>query len=286
MLNQTNIDAAGNFFKSINIRLDITHPERFAHFHPTKRNTRIIRAVVLGEPSPASIIVAAYGSGKSLAAGAAAMLVRNDEPSHDTLSTITGRIASVDQGLGETLAERAKLKTRGLSIVLEGKESDVVGEIFRQAKERFSSLRRPRNHQGNILKILEAIWRKAGEEDCDHIAILWDEFGRHLEALSSSGNTEKLLLVQQMSEWASRKKLPTVTLGLVLHQSFLHYADNLSQSARGDWKKIEGRFGTVHYVEDSREMYELIGSVVRQIIGGGVEGISPSANLKNKPKKH
>ena len=98
---------------------------------------------------------------------------------------------------------------------------------------------------------------------------MWDEFGRYLEALSASGNTEELLLVQQISEWASRKKLPSVTFILILHQGFLRYADNLSQSTRGDWKKIEGRFDTIHYVEDSREMYELIASVVRQLRGGG-----------------
>ena len=265
MLNRTNTDAAENFFKSINVRLDITHPERFAHFHPTKRNTRIIRSMLFGEPSPASIIVAAYGSGKSLAAGMTAMLVRNDEPSRDTLSTITERIALVDRDLGETLAARVELRTRGLAIVLEGNVSDMASEIFRQAKERFSSFRRPRNHRGDIIKILEAVWRKADEEGCDHIAILWDEFGRHLEALSASGNTEELLLVQRISEWVSRKGHPAVTFGLILHQSFLHYADNLSQSARGDWKKIEGRFSTVHYVEDSREMYELISSVVMQL---------------------
>jgi len=274
MLNQTNIDAAENFFKSINIRLDIKHPERFAHFHPTKRNARVIRAAVLGEPSPASIVVAAYGSGKSLAAGVAAVLVRNDELSRDILYAITERIASVDQDLRDILVARAELKTRGLSIVLEGNESDIADEIFRQAKERFPSLRRPRNHQGNIIKILEAIWHKSSEEDCDHIAILWDEFGRHLEALAASGKTEELLLVQQMSEWVSRKKLPTVTLGLILHQSFLHYADNLSQSARGDWKKIEGRFTPVHYVEDSREMYELIASIVRQLSEGSANNKS------------
>lgn len=268
MLNRANTDAAENFFKSINVRLDITHPERFAHFHPTKRNTQIIRSILLGEPSPASIIVAAYGSGKSLTAGAAAMLVRNDEMSRDTLSTITERIAMVDRELGETLVARVELRVRGLVIVLEGNESDIASEIFRQTKECLSSIRRPRNHRGDILKILEAVWRKAGEEGCDHIAILWDEFGRHLEALSTLGNTEDLLLVQRISEWASRKKHPSVSFGLILHQSFLHYADNLSQSARGDWKKIEGRFSTVHYVEDSREMYELISSVVIQLGGG------------------
>ena len=271
MLNLVDNNSTENFFKSINIRLDIDYPDRFAHFHPTTRNIRIIKAVILGEPSPASTVVASYGSGKSLAAGAAAMLVRNDKSSCDILSEMIGRIDLIDWELGEMLKRRTHLESRGLTIVLEGYEPDISGEIFRQAKEEISSLRHPRNHRGNLLKTLEVIWSKAKEKNCDRIAILWDEFGRHLEALNASGNTEELLLVQQISEWASRKSLPSVTFILILHQAFLRYADNLSQSTRAEWKKIEGRFSTVHSVEDSREIYELIASVVRQLkgIGGG-----------------
>lgn len=280
MLNQGKNGTAENFFKSINIRFDIPHPERFSHFHPTKNNVRIIRALTSGEPSPASMIVAAYGSGKSLAAGTAALIVRNDETARTVLSEIAERVGMVDSALGDVLAHRLKLKARGLSIVLEGYEPDVASEIFTQAKERFVSLRRPRNHRDDVVKILESIWEKAREEDLDCIAILWDEFGRHLEALASSGNTEELLLVQRLSEWASRKEDPAVTLGLILHQSFLHYADNLSQTARSGWKKIEGRFDTVRYVEDSREMYELVASVVKRLRGGGK--LKPSARQFEK----
>lgn len=284
MLNQGQNGTAENFFKSINIRLDVPHPERFSHFHPTKNNVRIIRALTLGEPSPASMIVAAYGSGKSLAAGTAALIVRNDEVARAVLSSIIARVGLVDGGLGVAFAERVNLKTRGMSIVLEGYEPDMSNEIFAQAKERVSSIRRPRNHGGDVIKILESVWGKAVEEGFDRITILWDEFGRHLEALASSGNTEELLSVQRVSEWASRKDSPSVTLGLILHQSFLHYADNLSQTARSGWKKIEGRFDTVHYFEDSREMYELVASVVKKLRGGVEPRLSPRQFEKQSDK--
>ena len=280
MLNQGKNGTAEDFFKSINVRLDIPHPERFSHFHPTRNNIRIIRALTLGEPSPASMIVAAYGSGKSLAAGVGASIVRNDETARGFLSEIANRVGFVDSDLGDAFADRVRLGTQGLSIVLEGYEPDMANEIFAQAKERIPSLRRPRNHGGDVVKILESVWGRAMEEGFDRIAILWDEFGRHLEALASSGNTEELLLVQRVSEWASRKDSPQVTLGLILHQSFLHYADNLSQTARSGWKKIEGRFDAVHYVEDSREMYELIASVVKKLRGGG--GSKPSSRQFEK----
>ncbi len=275
MLNQVNSNIKENFFKSINIRLDTDHPERFAHFHPTAKNTRIIKAIVSGDPSPTSMIVAAYGSGKSLAAGVAAMLIENDRQADDVISAITVRIASVDRKLGNFLAERVELNSQGMSIFLEGHEPHVSDEIFRQSKKRFPSLRHPRNHARNTINMLEAVWRRAASENLDRLTILWDEFGRHLEALADLADTKELLLVQQISEWSSRKNSPSVTFGLIMHQNFLNYADDLSQSMRESWKKIEGRFNTIHCVEDSKEMYQLIASIVSQLRnrereGGGV----------------
>jgi len=36
----------------------------------------------------------------------------------------------------------------------------------------------------------------------------------------------------------------------------------MSQSARNEWTKIEGRFKTIQYVDDSKETYELIANVI------------------------
>lgn len=271
MLHHEKNRTSESFFRSINVRLDVSYPERFSHFHPTGNNVRVIKALALGKPSPASMIVAAYGSGKSLTAGAAALLVENLEEvrGRGVVSEITERVKLVDGDLGGAFEKRVRTGARGMPIILEGHKPDVVGEIFSQARERMPSLRRPRNHGNDVVKILEAVWKKAGEEGCDRVAILWDEFGCHLEALAASGNSEDLLSVQRISEWAARKTGPSVTVGLILHQSFLHYADNLSQTARNGWRKIEGRFDTVHYIEDSREIYELVASVVGKFRGGG-----------------
>ena len=53
-------------FKSINIHDDVGHPARFSHYHPTSRSVPLISAV-LGHK--ATMVIASYGSGKSLSAG-------------------------------------------------------------------------------------------------------------------------------------------------------------------------------------------------------------------------
>ena len=54
----------------------------------------------------------------------------------------------------------------------------------------------------------------------------------------------------------------------MLHQGILHYAGSLSQVARNEWIKIEGRFNTLQYVDDSEQIYKLIGTVVRGRFSG------------------
>ena len=53
-------------------------------------------------------------------------------------------------------------------------------------------------------------------------------------------------------------------LVLLLHRSLLGYAAALPSGLRREWAKIEGRFETLQYLDDSTELYELIGSLVRE----------------------
>ena len=258
------IGTTDRFFKSVSLLLDRDHPERFSHFYPTKKSTQVIQAVLDGKPAEASMVVAAYGSGKSLAAGIATMAVENSSSARKDLSVIGERLAAVDKQLSATVETRIKSRTHGLAIVLEGHQPDLAGAIIEQAKQQLRYFREPRRHNGEILHILDAISQRAHTQGRDRISIIWDEFGRHLETLASSGHAEVLSEVQQIAEWASRQDEPTATFTVLLHQTFFHYVGNLSQAARNSWRKIEGRFGLVRYVEDSREMYELIASVIEQ----------------------
>lgn len=253
----------GRFFKSVNLRLDSRHPDRFAHFQPTSKNAHVISSIIRGEPDPSSIIVASYGSGKSLSAGTAALIVENDPKARKQLKALAGSISAVDKKLGKFVTARTADKKRGLSIILEGFQDNLAYGLLSQAKERVKYLRAPKS--SDPLLSLDAIAERARKQKMDRIAIIWDEFGEHLESLVSKGKAESLLSVQQVAEWVARQKNPGASLTLLLHQNLFQYAGNLSQAARASWRKIEGRFGSIRYVEDSNEIYGLIASVVSEL---------------------
>ena len=114
------------------------------------------------------------------------------------------------------------------------------------------------------IELLVAVRDKARAAGCDRIVILWDEFGRHIESLISEGRSAALSEIQLLAECVSRSTAIPVTLGLLLHQELLQYASNSPASVRAEWRKIEGRFQTIQYIDDSKEIYRLLSEVVSE----------------------
>lgn len=244
------------FLRSVSLGLDLAAPSRFAHFRPTPKSAQVIRAVVEGVPSPATIVVAAYGSGKSLAAGFTCLALNGVAGSEPLVGGVLSRLSEFAPELAASLKGM-----RGLAVALEGAQDDLGGALISAASDSLGvEIARP-VRQG-IVVILDAIAAAANARGLGRVAIVWDEFGRHLEALASEGRAHELMQLQQAAEWAARQEAPTATLTLLMHQGFFHYSGGLSQAARSAWRKVEGRFGSVRFVDDSREMHRLVASVV------------------------
>lgn len=256
-------ETTDRFLRSINLHLDRVHPERLIHWRPTRKGTQVLQAIAESKPTAAAMVVAAYGSGKSLAAACAALLVENNEIARNTLETLARRLEAVNPALGQTARNRLYNGGRGCVLVLEGYQPELTSALATEGRARLGPLAGGKTvHKGGVLALLNAIATTATNQGLDRIAIIWDEFGQHLEGLAQDGRAEELAAIQQIAEWAARQSTPAVTFTLILHQSFFNYAGNLSHAARSGWRKIEGRFATLRFVEDSQEMYELIASVI------------------------
>ncbi|RUX48290.1 hypothetical protein EOA33_15975, partial [Mesorhizobium sp. M4A.F.Ca.ET.050.02.1.1] len=234
-------------YRSVNIRDDLGHPERLAHYHPTSRSAPIIGAVL---KSAATMVIASYGSGKSLAAGIGALAAANSPDNREFLQSVASRIASVDPALGEFIAERSMSSQRGKAVALSGYVRDLAASM---------SAALGLGPCETVRKAVNAIRRMP---DTDRVAIVWDEFGRHLEGLVMDGRARDLDALQELSELVVRPSGPSISLTLLLHQNVLAYAQNLNQTSRSEWRKIEGRFDQMRFVEDSQELYGLISGIV------------------------
>ena len=258
------------YFRSINICFDIPHPERISHFQPTAKSIGLINSLLGYENDKAFFIVAPYGSGKSLTATYLANVIENRKQSGDVLGIIADKVKKINEVCGLSLQNRLEQGSKGLVIPIIGTVENLpltIQEALSGSFKRIGisgksiGLEKPVQNFSDILSLLRRIEKKADKLGINSITILWDEFGRHLEFIVDSGNSKELDAVQQLAEYVSRSKLH-FTLGLMLHQGLLNYARNVSQTVRTEWKKIEGRFETIQYVDDSKEMYSLIGEVI------------------------
>lgn len=238
--------------RSVSLADDLREPSRLAHFRPTRRGLPIVRAVM--KPGAATLVVAPYGSGKSLAAGVAALGVRNDSVAHGIVAPMLPRIAAIDLALEARMAERMQSDRRGAVLTLTGHVPDLAAALAAC----LGMVDPPPSLDG----VLDLLGR---HRSADHLAIVWDEFGRHLEGLVGAGRARDLGVVQRLAEWSARAAAPSASLSLLLHQDLLAYATRLNQTAQSEWRKVEGRFAQVRYVEDSREIYALVADLVSEI---------------------
>lgn len=259
--------------RSINLRYDAGHPERIAHFQPTAKSVLLIRALSAQEAERAFFVVAPYGSGKSLTATYLLHLIENRVDSATALKAIGKRLAEVSPELGQFAAKRLRRKRQsGLTLALHGHCPSLSQSLQSAAVEAMTRLklngdaRRLRESRcvnlDQAIELLNEVKRRAPKLGLDRILIIWDEFGRHIESLVAEGRPAALVEIQTLAEFVSRSRRVPMTLGLLLHQGLLRYAGNMPQSIRAEWTKIEGRFHTIQYLDDSKELYRLIGEVV------------------------
>lgn len=263
-----------SFLRSINLAFDIDVPERIAHFQPTSKSAILFSSILGLRKSRAFLVIAPYGSGKSITSTAAIHLLENRADSQTTLKEISQRWRGVDSNLYSFSKERLELKgsSRGLALTISGYAPNLSSALitslraslarggFRQS-ERF--LKKLNNLTvTEVLRAIADFLPKLIQQGVDRIAIVWDEFGRHLEGIVESGETASLDDVQVLAEFASRYFTVPLTFTVLMHQSLLNYAINLPQSSKREWKKIEGRFESIQYIDDSKEIYKLVSKII------------------------
>lgn len=254
--------------RSINLVYDAENPTAIAHFRPTSKSVALIRFILGLEQERACLVVAPYGSGKSITAEYSLHAVENRPESAEALKAVGERLVSTDPDLAAQIDSRRQARGRGLVLALHGGCSSLPDALREAARAAFlrlgmnPSARRVVRGTGisaeEVGGIADQIVKETTANGLDRVAIIWDEFGRHLSSAVTEGRTASLVDVQTLAEYCSRSVAVPVTFSLLLHQSLLNYAGSVSQVVRTELKKVEGRFRILAYVDDSKEMYGLI----------------------------
>ena len=271
--------------RSINVTLDSAAPQRIAHFVPTTKSARLVRSWLRPEQASCSFVVAPYGTGKSLTATFFIQVVENLHESGEVLGRIAERFGAVDGELRDDLRSRIGseqmplIAGHGATVALSGFQPHLPNAVKRSLIESLrrtgnrkvaaAASRRPADSMDELVALLSAVRDRYCPDPIDRLAIVWDEFGRHLEELVLRGRAGDLSDVQMLAEFCARTRRAPTTFALLLHQGLIRYAANTSVTVQREWKKIEGRFETVQFVDDSKELYQLVSRIVRDLRSSG-----------------
>ena len=269
--------SSDQILRSINIVFDADAPDRIAHFFPTTKTIGLLRRLLTDTNSSGRFVVAPYGSGKSLLASFYQQVIENREEAISVLRPVIDRIQDIDEDLFRVIEDRTRpddmFRQSGLVIPLTGYipnlpealHSGLHASLIRLGKEEIAEevAHFECGTMDEVIDLLTHIREKhSGGDKFDHLDVLWDEFGRHLEELTVRGEAHRLNELQLMSEFAVRSRRFRMQLVLFLHQSLMHYATNVPQSVIHEWKKVEGRFETHQFVDDSKEIIALAARVI------------------------
>lgn len=255
------------FFKSISLTEDFSVPLRASHYRPTSKSIDILRAIMGMSGSQATSVVATYGSGKSIAAMVASLLVEATPEKIEALEPAYRRLLKFAPEIAGWMEGRLERGRHGAVITLSGYVPDLptaIGEAIGL------------DEVHTMAEALRSLEKHLGHTKSDRLAIVWDEFGRHLETLAGRGRAEDLAQLQDLAEWITRRKTPPATLTLLLHQDFHRYSGRLGQADQSGWRKIEGRFDILRIIEDSDEIYDLIADVAQELTQTGRPRVSGS----------
>lgn len=90
------------------------------------------------------------------------------------------------------------------------------------------------------------------------IVILWDEFGRFLEARTGEPWGTDAALLQDFAETCNRSGAGQLHLILIAHKELGQYASHLPPEYQQEWERIAGRFSSLDISGDPEVSYRLI----------------------------
>lgn len=270
---QIRIQAA--FSRSINIARDSESLDLVRSYLPTSRALAAltqIAAGICGEPSSRALaLIGPYGSGKSAFALFLGALLSS------TGSPLQQAAFATLSGVEPALAERIRLTVtapRGfMRIQINGIPDSLVRQLLLAlaiAAERhalaptlINHLREAANPGTAMDRVLELIgqvqtaWAGAGGGG---VLIEIDELGKFLEFESYHPQYREIHLLQLLAEQAAEVSAVPLHLVVMLHQSFEHYSGRLGTHLRDEWQKVQGRFGTLAFLEPAEQSLRVVGA--------------------------
>ena len=269
-------------YRSVNLLLDQEDSTILGTYIPTLKSTTILDLLLHSltdkRQEKANVIIAPYGSGKSTLLLLWSSLLERSSSWKRNEAVILRSIDEISKDLVQSIKEFRKRTKPYLVVRFSGDclnlQESYVDQLRLSLKKFDPSLRRLATklrdphlkHDSNkAIQLFLEIAGQLSNHGYQGIYFIHDEFGKVLEHFGNQSNQADLFFTQALAEACNRTKSAELNLLISLHQGFSQYANKLPSHIRSEWTKVEGRFRQTAFIEDSDQVYDLIGNAVRSI---------------------
>ncbi len=286
------VNVQGQFRRSVHLERDFYSEEPNEGYIVTAKARellgRVIDALNASVAQRAWSVTGPYGGGKSAFALFLAGLLRGDSALHERLGAtdpdLAARARDVIGGpfcpvlvVGSREALVPAL-LRGLAEALDafaagyerkrGRPTQQTQDVRDGLRAIAHEARDSQNTENDLLRLYDAAARAVYAATGGGLFVVVDEMGKMLEHAALYPETGDLFALQRLAERASRTgegesgEAP-ILLFTVLHQAFDQYAGRLGTTQRDEWKKVQGRFEDVAFVEPVGETLRLLAEAIQ-----------------------
>lgn len=282
-----------SYTRSINIERDLESTDGGRPYIPTARSlqtiARIAETLHEGIAPRAWALIGPYGSGKSafglflsnllssaywdpanaarsLLAGADANLGQQISA---TIGTSTGYCLITITGNPEPLTRRLAIAMLAAAEDFRGVQRGGVPSFMRDLKAAIESNRDIA--VGDLIDWLSDLQRLVRRAEGKGVLIVIDELGKFLEYEARHRQSTDIYLLQALAEHACASSEAPVLLVVLLHQAFEQYFASLGEQLKNEWKKVQGRFESIPYLEAAEQVLRVVRAAINSDIPESVQ---------------
>jgi hypothetical protein len=261
------------YTRSINLARDSETVEIVRAYLPTSRTLQALAQIAEGlrdgSRSRALALIGPYGSGKSaFALFLGALLAPDEDESRRAAAAI---LRAADPVLAGRYARALDGRRGFLRVQINGIPDSLVRQLLSAlgaavekaglpftlaAEVRAAAL--PGKAMDQVLALFLKAQQAWAERGGSGVLLEIDELGKFLEYESYHPQHREIHLLQLLAEHAQSAHRAPLHLLVMLHQSFEHYTHRLGKSLREEWRKVQGRFAALAFLEPAEQSLRIV----------------------------
>lgn len=273
------------YTRSINVEKHRFSLDSVNGYLPTSRAINTLERVVStfreGEVPRSWSLVGPYGSGKSAFAVFLSALLA--DPNSELFGSAYANLLEMNSELANKFKTETQSTHGYIRVLISGSSESLcrrivqslhasIEEVWLNSSEKPEVLKNIRKvatkneisatELVNLIKLVQEEIQKSNKVHSKGIVLVIDELGKFLEYSARHKENNDLFVLQAIAEHAQQPHTVRLLQFVMLHKSFEHYAQNLTEHAKNQWAAVQGRFEEIPFVENSEQVLKVVSKAI------------------------